>query len=422
MARIGGLKATYSTSELGVLDAVTAGTIAASKAIVVDSNKDAADARNWSATNLKAGKDAAAGTVTVFPTTTAKGKAVWDCTDQTGNTQVTHRTAAMGQATVVTTPDPGASAASVVLTVGSQVITGTKQVNDLDVGASGTGGAFDIFPTTALKGKITILAADNAGDTITTITNASQAAARTYTVPDAGASTSFAMLAGNQTWLGQQTFAVGTTAIAPYKLQAGTNLTTAAVGASEFDGVCFYQTAVASARQVSDCEQFICLTGDFTLTDNATAQKAFNSPASGSVAVAAATSYFFEFEYCLTNTGATSHTWAVLFAFTTATLTSGRMTVKGRTGITGAGTFTAELSGYTTDITTALVCTAASTANPEHVIISGKGIMRINAGGTVVPQIKASAQPNGTEKMLANSWFRMWPVGSNTVASVGNWT
>src|SRR5690349_12834878 len=55
-------------------------------------------------------------------------------------------------------------------------------------------------------------------------------------------------------WTAQQTWAAGTTAIAPFKFQSGTNLTTAAVGACEFDGTCFYQTAVASSRQVATCE------------------------------------------------------------------------------------------------------------------------------------------------------------------------
>lgn len=118
--------AALSAAEGGVLDGVTPGTILASKAAVVDANKDIADFRNLSGTNLKAGKDAVAGTVTIFPTTTAKGKAVFDVTDQTGDTQVTHRTAAMGQATVITTPDPGAAAASVVLTEGAQTINGNK--------------------------------------------------------------------------------------------------------------------------------------------------------------------------------------------------------------------------------------------------------------------------------------------------------
>lgn len=79
-------------------------------------------------------------------------------------------------------------------------------VINLDAGASGTAGTVDVFPTTAARGKIAISAADSAGDTTTTITNASQAGARTYTIPDAGTSASFAMTEGNQTINGSKTF------------------------------------------------------------------------------------------------------------------------------------------------------------------------------------------------------------------------
>lgn len=82
----------------------------------------------------------------------------------------------------------------------------TQVATNFDAGASGTAGTVDIFPSTAAKGKIQIAAANSAGDTTTTITNASQAGARTYTIPDAGASASFVMTAGAQTVAGVKTF------------------------------------------------------------------------------------------------------------------------------------------------------------------------------------------------------------------------
>lgn len=56
------------------------------------------------------------------------------------------------------------------------------------------------------KGSLVIAAADSAGNTTTTITNASQAAARTYTIPDAGASASMVMTEGAATVNGVKTF------------------------------------------------------------------------------------------------------------------------------------------------------------------------------------------------------------------------
>jgi hypothetical protein len=128
MARISGVSVTtVSVAEAQVLDGVTGGTVTASKALVVDSNKDISALRNATLTNL-------------------------------------------------------------------------------DAGASGTAGTVDVFPTTAAKGKVALTAADSAGDTTTTIVNASQAGARTYTIPDAGASASFVMSAGAQTVAGAKTF------------------------------------------------------------------------------------------------------------------------------------------------------------------------------------------------------------------------
>lgn len=222
------------------------------------------------------------------------------------------------------------------------------------------------------------------------------------------------------------TYGAGTATVAPVNYTAGTNLTTAAVGAVEFDGSCFYSTAVASARQVVATEQFICLTANYTATDTASAQKVFNSPTNGALTLAALTSYFFEAEYIISNTGTTSHTWATLFALGGgATLTSIAYTALARTGVTSAVTITA-LSSLQIAVATQVPVTAASTSATEFVIIRLRGIIRMNAGGTVTPQIQASAQPgaSGTPgvTVLAGSFFRAWPVGSNTVASVGNWS
>lgn len=66
-----------------------------------------------------------------------------------------------------------------------------------------------LAPTT-VKGGLELKAADSAGNTITTIVNASQAAARTYTIPDAGASASFVMNAGASSIAGVKTFSDAT--------------------------------------------------------------------------------------------------------------------------------------------------------------------------------------------------------------------
>jgi hypothetical protein len=65
-------------------------------------------------------------------------------------------------------------------------------------GAGGLEGFLDIFPATQSKGKSRFKSADNAGDTTTEFVVATQAAARTYTIPDAGEDAEFVMDKGEQ--------------------------------------------------------------------------------------------------------------------------------------------------------------------------------------------------------------------------------
>lgn len=85
-------------------------------------------------------------------------------------------------------------------------ITSAELADSIDLGSSGTAGDLDIFPAGAAKGKLTISAVNNAGDTATTIKNAEQAAARIYTIPDAGTDADFVMNAGAQTIAGVKSF------------------------------------------------------------------------------------------------------------------------------------------------------------------------------------------------------------------------
>jgi hypothetical protein len=73
-------------------------------------------------------------------------------------------------------------------------------------GGDGQQGFVDIFPATQSKGKSRFKGNDNAGDTTTQIVIATQAAARVYTVPDAGADADFLMDEVAQTIGGVKTF------------------------------------------------------------------------------------------------------------------------------------------------------------------------------------------------------------------------
>ncbi len=161
-------------------------------------------------TNIDAGASGTAGSVDIFPTTASKGKIAILATANTNNDTTTITNAAQGGAYTYTIPDAGASA-SFVMTEGNQTINGTKTIaalvtTNIDCGASGTAGTLDIFPTTASKGKIAFAATANTNNDTTTITNAAQGGAYTYTIPDAGASANFVMSEGTATINGAKTF------------------------------------------------------------------------------------------------------------------------------------------------------------------------------------------------------------------------
>lgn len=179
------------------------------------------------ATTVNAGSSGTAGTLNSFPTTASKGKLQIAAADSAGNTTTTITNASQAGARTYTIPDAGASA-SFVMTAGAQTIGGVKTLTSVPVvdPSTGTAGGIDMKSTTDSLGTFRLVAADSAGDTVTTVTHASQSGARTYTIPDAGASASFMMAAGTNTLAG----ATGTNILAltdnladAYSVKEGSN-------------------------------------------------------------------------------------------------------------------------------------------------------------------------------------------------------
>ena len=208
----------------------------------------------------------------------------------------------------------------------------------------------------------------------------------------------------------------GTTTVAPLTFASGTNLTTAAAGAAEFDGTAFYLTAAASSRQVAVTEQFICLSSPYTLTATVALQQMFNSTTNGACTVAGSTTYFFETEFDLS---AMTGTGAMGFGFGgTATISSVKFTS------VASKSSTINLPN-TCLITTLEVATGAGIYSSNSSALGSafiKGIVRIGAsgGGTLIPSVTIGA---GVAAVVGiNSWFRISPIGSNTVTNVGDWS
>jgi hypothetical protein len=128
------------TTSIGAGGGVTAGTVTASKMVIVDTNKDIATFRNLTASNLygatvTAGSDGTAGTITVYPVTANKGTFSLTCTAQTGDTAVIINADAMGQASTFHLSDPGAAAAYLVASTAALTLA---EVDVLDAVTAGT--------------------------------------------------------------------------------------------------------------------------------------------------------------------------------------------------------------------------------------------------------------------------------------------
>jgi len=204
--------------------------------------------------------------------------------------------------------------------------------------------------------------------------------------------------------------------LAPIKFTSGILQTTAESGTLEYDGKVLYHSDVDSTRQVVACQQFISNTANFTLANSNAAQAPF-AAANDVLTLAAGTSYFFEGLIQITAMGGTSRTTATLFGGT-ATLTSISYWASIQTGAAqalGTTQSTKHCIVATAQVLNATVTTAAST-------IWYSGIVRVNAGGTFIPQIQWSANPTGTPVCNTDSWFRIYPIGTNTVAAVGNFS
>lgn len=112
--------------------------------------------------NIQAGLSGTAGTLVSFPGTASKGSLVVAAVANTGNTVTTISNAAMGQASVVSIPDPGAATANFLLDHGTNTlatgssivankVNGTEAANA--VTASGMAGAITTSSLTTAGGS-----------------------------------------------------------------------------------------------------------------------------------------------------------------------------------------------------------------------------------------------------------------------------
>jgi hypothetical protein len=208
----------------------------------------------------------------------------------------------------------------------------------------------------------------------------------------------------------------GTATRAPLDFTAGTNLTTPLSGAVEYDGKVSYFTHESTNRGVIASEQFAVLTAPYTtaLGTANTLKQTFNASTNGAVTVAGNTTYFFE---CMLNISAMSATAGTLGFGFLGTATYSRVQYLAIANKTALTVQTASSHTVGTAATNTVI-TASNTTTTAYAYVSG--VLVIGAGGTIIPATSASIA--AAYVVAAGSYFRLRPVGSNTVTTVGNWS
>ena len=194
-------------------------------------------------------------------------------------------------------------------------------------------------------------------------------------------------------------------------MSAGTNLTTPVSGSFEYDGVVAYFTPTALERGVMMTEQFILQNSNYTLTSTTAAQQIFNATTNGAVTLPVGT-FEFECQFNLSSMSASSGSFgfalggsATINQYWTANATK-----------TAFATPTAATISYNVAANTA-IATASTTTTGFAVI---QGYITVAGAGTIVPQVSLGVA--ATALVGAGSFFRIRPLGTNTVSRVGNWS
>ncbi|MEO7531749.1 MAG: hypothetical protein ABIS69_10070 [Sediminibacterium sp.] len=207
----------------------------------------------------------------------------------------------------------------------------------------------------------------------------------------------------------------------PLKFTTGSSLSVAEAGAMEYDGTAFYTSPVGSGRGVSPSQWISVLSAGNTIGTLTAGTAVTVFPAGQQTfTVVTGTTYYFEGKYRISQSANTSHTLATLFLLAGGGVAA---TIDYIATGWGAAANTTATANNNTAIkqTTATVVTGALNAVGFEANIFIKGILRVTGGGTITPQIQSSATITGTNTVLANSYFMLYPLGNGTVTTVGPW-
>lgn len=187
-------------------------------------------------------------------------------------------------------------------------------------------------------------------------------------------------------------------------------------GDMEMDGTGkLYFTHNDSERGVIPAYQFFKPNTAITLVSQTAAQPIFNTITNGAVTLKSATNYIFEMLLYITNMSSTSGTFGITFGGS-ATLTSIAWQTTGSKVNNIANTASHQNTFNVTNSNATLVTASAFTTGYMRVW----GNVRINAGGTFIPQITLGIAAAAT--INPQSYFRIATLSASSVDYIGNWS
>ena len=217
--------------------------------------------------------------------------------------------------------------------------------------------------------------------------------------------------------LGPNTTVIGASATTETKLFGQLTLNGNACISAASATALVLKSIVPAGTGVTPTIQVICPSSATALTSSATAQNVFSPVGYDTITVQAATTYMFDGLYIIKTTGATTHIISMSFALTTATITNCTWTT---ISTPLAAPPVTPIRAQDTNFFAAVAGGNVNTTNATAFnLVKFEGIMRVNAAGSVVPQITFSAAPGGTNTLEIGSYLRFYPIGSNTIDSVG---
>jgi len=210
-----------------------------------------------------------------------------------------------------------------------------------------------------------------------------------------------ALLLSGGTLTGGLTLSPSTNTVAPLKLtSSGTFLSSATGGAVEYDGTTAYLTPNNSGTGGHGVLPSVFY---YTLTGNRTIGSSTFSLFGAGITLAGSTTYELEMVVYLTGLSSSAHTVVI--------------------GSSGSASFVSAYALGTGSATSVGDPIAGITVQPSTTTTSSyvllKGLLRVNASGTYIPQITTSL--GATPLVLANSYVKLTPVGANPFTSVGAW-